>query len=130
MGGEYRERPDKCPLCEKEKSGLDFHHWDYDDDSGCYVCEPCHIAIHGGTEWWNAHDRPARSKTWKVAAIENLVRQHIEYHSEPGTADEIVKRYNIPDDKARGWGAEVEYQLDALVDGRVVNYGSYHDPNR
>lgn len=114
MSDTYQERPDTCPLCGEEKTGLEFHHWDYDDDTGCYLCEPCHIAVHGGTEWWNATDRRRRSQTWKVDAVENLVRQHVEAHPDETTVREIVERYNIPDDEARELSVLVELALDEL----------------
>lgn len=112
MDVKFSKRPDCCPLCREQKTGLEFHHWDYDDETGCYLCEPCHIAVHGGTEWWNANDRPRKSSTWIVAAIENLVQKHLEKHPDENATQEIVDKYNIPDDEKRGHGVSVAVALE------------------
>lgn len=46
-GTGYQERPDACPLCETEQTGIDFHHWRYgENEVGCYLCQDCHDGVH------------------------------------------------------------------------------------
>jgi len=121
-GSKYRERPDNCPLCSEAVSGLDFHHWDYEDDTGCYLCEPCHIVVHGGSKWWHqATDRPGRSQTWEIDALQNLVNEHVKEHPDEATVPEIAERYNIPDDEAREFDILVDFALDEVGDERVAH---------
>lgn len=85
----YRERPPACPLCEREETGLDFHHWRYGDNKiGCYLCRECHDAIHEG-------DARVLYVDWLPAAVTNLVARHVELHGE-ASVDAILDRYNLP----------------------------------
>lgn len=90
-GEGYDERPDECPLCGAEQTGLDFHHWRYgENEVGCYLCRDCHDDIHQG--------KAQRSNSnWLVHCIGNLVAQHLEYHNDEPDAEQIVDRYNLPE---------------------------------
>ncbi len=90
-GTGYRVRPDACPLCGSEQSGLDFHHWRYgNNELGCYLCRRCHDVIHRG-------DAEAKTPGWLVACVENLIDRHLEYHNDIQEVDAILSRYNLPD---------------------------------
>lgn len=90
-GDNYGERPTECPLCGSEQTGLDFHHWRYgENEVGCYLCRECHDDIHGGKA-------KTSNSNWLVHCVENLVAQHIAYHSTEPNAERIVERYNLPD---------------------------------
>jgi len=89
-GQNYGERPDACPLCGTEQTGLDFHHWQYgEDEQGCYLCRDCHDDIHDGAK--------TEDPNWLVNAVENLVILHMEYHTTDPDAEQIVDRYNLTD---------------------------------
>ena len=85
---EFKENPDRCPLC-GEDVDLDYHHWKYAGDrSGCYLCRECHDDVHQG-----------KAKTanvdWLKYAVKNLVLKHVEHHGE-SDSQEIVERYDMP----------------------------------
>lgn len=101
----FEERPDACPLCDEEKTGLDFHHWCYTPEIGCYLCSDCHAHVHGDGE-----NIPSEDDAWKQTTVENLVQRHLETHPEMVDAEDIYERYNIPD-TFRVWDS-VEAALD------------------
>jgi hypothetical protein len=90
-GTNYTERPDVCPVCGREESGLDFHHWRYgEDEIGCYLCRECHDEVHEGKA-------NTRNVAWLVPCIENLVEMHIANHEQHPSPKTILSRYNLPD---------------------------------
>lgn len=92
-GDNYDERPDQCPLCGTEQTGLDFHHWRYgENEVGCYLCRDCHDDIHQGKA-------KTANSNWLIHCVENLVIHHSDHHSTNPAADEILERYNLPDVK-------------------------------
>lgn len=91
QGTQYEERPDACPLCGVEQSGLDFHHWRYgENEVGCYLCRDCHDDIHQG-------DAKIKNPGWLVPCVKNPVELHLEYHPDNRDVDQIVNRYSLPD---------------------------------
>ncbi len=106
-GTGYGERPDACPLCGSEQTGLDFHHWRYgENEQGCYLCRTCHDDVHTG-------DAGTDNPNWLLHCIGNLVALHIEYqYSDGDTLEEstsgdvdtggidvrrVIDRYNLPE---------------------------------
>lgn len=105
-GTGYGARPDTCPLCGSEQTGLDFHHWRYgEDERGCYLCRECHDAVHAG-------DAGTENPDWLLHCISNLVELHIEHHQDadldagfsdsdsdgvPVDVSSIIARYNLPE---------------------------------
>lgn len=88
--GDYAERPDACPLCDEEKTGLDFHHWRYgEDEQGCYLCRECHDAVHEGKA-------KKSNVNWLVHCVEKTVHHHLNKQSDVDGVDEILERYNLP----------------------------------
>lgn len=88
---EFRDPPGTCPLCETASDGrLDFHHWRYGENKvGCYLCRECHDRVHAGGA------RPKEDADWLLKAVENLIRDHKEYHGDTFVTN-ITERYNIP----------------------------------
>jgi len=127
----FKERPQACPLCGEKTTGLDFHHWDYDDDTGCYLCEPCHITVHGGSDWWHtATDVRGKSNNWRIKSVENLVKKHLEHHPAENSVAGIVDRYNMPDDEDREFDLLVEHALERLENSRSVDTGTKQEASR
>lgn len=90
-GTGYRTRPDTCPLCGIDQTGLDFHHWRYgENEIGCYLCRDCHDDVHKG-------DASTENPGWLVQCVKNLVRLHIENHGSSADVEQILERYNLPD---------------------------------
>jgi len=86
----FRERPDRCRLCESPEGDLDFHHWRYGDDPvGCYLCRRCHDEIH------TRGSRPSESVDWLIECVNALVELHNENHT-PTDAQTVADRYNLP----------------------------------
>lgn len=99
---DIKERPDECPLCGTQETGLDFHHWRYgENEIGCYLCRDCHDAIHDGPA-----DR--ENPDWLVYCVEQAVQRHLEHG---GVADvaEIKSQYSMPD-------------IDVVVEQAIDNY--------
>lgn len=92
QGTDFDPRPDECPLCGNEASGMDFHHWRYGEiEVGCYLCRECHDAIHEG-------EASTQNPGWLVPCVKNLAQRHIEQHGDPDPdPDAILKRYNLTD---------------------------------
>lgn len=89
-GENYAERPDKCPLCGSEVSGIDFHHWRYgENELGCYLCRGCHDEIHRG-------EASPDYVNWLVNCMGNLVEEHMRHHGTDYSVDVILERYNLP----------------------------------
>jgi hypothetical protein len=90
-GIDYDERPERCPLCMTEETGLDFHHWRYgENEIGCYLCRECHDDIHRGKA-------KTSNVNWLVHCVRNLVEQHSERHDGEPDTEEILERYRLPD---------------------------------
>lgn len=83
-----------CPSCGKhlEAGKFDFHHWDYENDTGVVLCRECHDYIHKNS--------PTESKLkytdgeWKKDAIKRLVGRARENGQLMGYS--ITQRFNIP----------------------------------
>ncbi|GAA0275343.1 homing endonuclease associated repeat-containing protein [Halobacterium noricense] len=92
----FEERPDACPLCGSEETGLDFHHWKYadgpgdDEEVGCYFCRDCHDRIHEGKA-------KTANTNWLVHCVANLVAVHIENHPKETDVEAIIDRYSMTD---------------------------------
>ena len=106
---EFKHRPYHCPLCDEEKTDLDFHHWVYKPEVGCYLCSECHVHVHGEGE-----NIPSKDEAWKQNTVENLVQRHLKVHPKMVDAERIYERYNIPD-TFRVWDS-VETALDCYDD--------------
>ena len=102
-GTGYGERPDACPLCGSEQTGLDFHHWRYgENEQGCYLCRDCHDDVHAG-------DAGTDNPNWLLHCIYNLAALHAEHHGDDAVPLEettgtesldihrVIDRYNLPD---------------------------------
>lgn len=79
----------KCPICLDEP--VEFHHWDYENNQGVYICRPCHNAIHDG----GARPGDSMGASWLDAAISNLIELHLE-RGRPPDPNAICELYNIP----------------------------------
>lgn len=77
-----------CPLCRREVAELDFHHWDYENDTGVGLCRACHNAIHGGEDG-RVSIQQNRAEYyglggWHYEAIINLIERDLESQSLEG----------------------------------------------
>lgn len=91
----FDKRPDVCPLCGGDETGLDFHHWKYgyghcEQEVGCYLCRTCHDRIHEGKA-------KTANSDWLVYCVANLVEAHLEHHPGETDVDGIIERYNMTD---------------------------------
>lgn len=89
----------QCPLCRGEAAELDFHHWDYENDTGTEFCRPCHNAIHGGEDG-RVSIQQNRAEYygvggWHYEAIINLIERDLEYQSLEGW-DHPCEPINVP----------------------------------
>lgn len=91
-GEDFEERPDACPLCGVEATGLDYHHWRYTDGAevGCYLCRGCHDRVHEG-------EAQRENPDWLVHCVANLVEAHANHHPDELAVDAIIDRYNMTD---------------------------------
>ena len=102
-GTGYGARPDACPLCGAERTGLDFHHWRYgENERGCYLCRDCHDAVHAG-------DAGTENPNWLLHCISNLVTLHVEHHIDDVGADAIP---NLDDEGAAASGVNIPSIID------------------
>lgn len=89
----------KCPIClTKSPTNIDFHHWNYKNDTGVHICRSCHNQIHDGMR---AREQTAESpsgESWKVTASNNLVCLHEKHHGPVESWDYIFDLYNLPDE--------------------------------
>jgi len=102
-----------CPLCHetKEKTELDFHHWDYETDTGIHMCRACHEKIHGGKTATEQSEDAPHGAGWETVALANLKKLHKELYGDIRSFDAFRKRYNLPeggvyDDHAIYWVGE------------------------
>lgn len=86
-----------CPLClTSEPRNVDFHHWEYENDTGVYICRSCHNRIHDGKRASKqSRDQPG-NETWHVAAASNLMAIHEDIHGNPESWRAFADRYNLP----------------------------------
>jgi hypothetical protein len=87
-----------CPLCntKKERSELDFHHWDYDRDIGVQLCRGCHEKVHDGKKAHVQTEEAPGETTWHQAATQNLLSAHCERFGSVDLDETLFARYNIP----------------------------------
>jgi len=86
-----------CPLClASQPLNIDFHHWEYENDTGVYICRDCHNRIHDGKRASEQSREQPGHKTWHVAAASNLVAIHEDMHGEPESWRDFADRYNLP----------------------------------
>jgi hypothetical protein len=87
-----------CPLCNarKEKSELDFHHWDYDRNIGVQLCRGCHEKIHDGQRAHIQTKEAPDGTTWHKRTTRNLVNIHTENFGSVKPWKAFFERYNIP----------------------------------
>jgi len=99
-GGDYPLNAQPyCPLCheKKEKKELDFHHWNYESDTGVHLCRGCHNDIHDGQTVSEQTNAAGEGETWKDLVFENLISFHKEHHSKPPLSwSAFAVRYNLP----------------------------------
>jgi len=86
-----------CPLClTSVPRNLDFHHWEYENDTGVYICRDCHNRIHDGVRASKQSREQPGDKTWHMAAVNNLISIHEETHGKPESWCDFFDRYNLP----------------------------------
>lgn len=83
---------DRCRLCGSEDE-LDFHHWRYEDDTGCPLCRDCHSHIHE-PEGGRPGEGPGNE--WMEVALPRLVERHMRYNVLLTSGRLIAQHYNIP----------------------------------
>lgn len=94
-GTGYQDRPDTCPLCGDEDTGLDYHHWRYGENkTGCYLCRQCHDEIH-------SNGARTENPDWLLIAIKNLAEAHTEHREQSTTPkiNHLIDRYNLPENQ-------------------------------
>lgn len=107
---QFRERPEKCPLCGEKQTGLDFHHWAYEpEEIGCYLCRDCHGTIHEGK------GRRTKTTPWLSYCVENLVREHLKNRPEQNGIQEMADRYNLP--------TGGDYEFEILIEDALGHLG-------
>jgi len=92
-----------CAICGgwAAQDELDFHHWDYDEHIGVFLCRDCHDGVHGGEEAY-----PSNNEEWAREAAQNAVEMLLEEqptnitglsgHEEKSWFEKAVIRLNIP----------------------------------
>ena len=74
---EFVERHPCCQLCRCGETGLEFHHWDYENDIGCYLCTECHEKIHTDSA------RPTEvGPVWIWLAVRNTIDRYYQIHDQ------------------------------------------------
>lgn len=88
-----------CPLClTLSPSNIDFHHWEYENETGVYICRECHNRIHDGKRAREQSRDLPDGETWHVPAGNNLVAIHEDNHGKAESWDDFFDRYNLPED--------------------------------
>lgn len=92
-----------CPVCGALDPEFDFHHWDYENDTGVCLCRDCHDYIHDGK---TATEQSRQTgQDWRVQARERLVRLHEKHHGEIRDLEGFGLRYQLYHDD--GWRRDV-----------------------
>lgn len=98
-------REGTCLLCHEEKK-LIWHHWDYEENIGCWLCQSCHTYIHNGLgisdfPWSNVLQRLTYRyiKTYYPNTYERIERGNIAAFSR-----RIKEIFNIPFDESFVYG--------------------------
>jgi hypothetical protein len=89
----------RCPCCGKSEvylDEIDFHHWDYETDTGCNLCRECHSHIHRGK---TATEQAKLSDGWRRDAVRRLFQRSTEHGLEFKRPFHFSHRFNIPTDK-------------------------------
>jgi hypothetical protein len=84
----------ECKLCNTDEVSLDFHHWDYENDYGCWLCRPCHDYIHKPI---GAQPSETPGDEWIRKAVDRLLERYKEHHHWLSER-RIMKQFNIPSD--------------------------------
>ena len=91
-----------CPACGRSAptDGLDFHHWDYDDDIGVGLCRECHLDIHEGVKASKQSGFAGGGEgAWKKRAIPILWHKYAPRTPSSSLEHELLEfkfRFNIP----------------------------------
>jgi hypothetical protein len=91
----------RCPACGfAEKYGgyqreFDFHHWDYQNEVGCYLCRECHTHIH---DEMRANEQTEETgREWQYDAVRRLLGLSGKNNLCFGSSHEFMSRFNIPE---------------------------------
>lgn len=91
--GDYVAR---CPCCGYAVSyggrEFDFHHWDYENDTGCQLCRKCHSHIHRGLR---ASEQQEETGDWERDAIERLYERSVNNGLKFNRVHGFVQRFNL-----------------------------------
>jgi len=120
-----------CPLCRQAVDELQFHHWEYESDTGVELCAGCHYWLHGGeratqqrktAREWGAHEEwEPWTLDWRHDAIRRLLLADLVFISEERYSafdsagdyvQYVVDRYNIP-----ALSLLPEWTLERLISG-------------
>jgi len=86
----------RCPCCgcpvEHGSREFDFHHWDYENDSGCMLCRKCHSHIHRDL---TAAEQARENGGWKSDSAARLYERALEFGLRFDTPREFMVRFNI-----------------------------------
>lgn len=85
-----------CPACGRGRAedDLDFHHWDYDTDTGCQLCRTCHNEVHNGMS--ASEQTEATGRAWQFEAVERLLQISNQNGLAFDDAESFKQRYNVP----------------------------------
>lgn len=84
---------DHCRLC-GSGGDLDFHHWQYSDDTGCLLCRDCHSYIH---EPDGARPREGPGNEWVEHALRRLLERHSTHRPFIRAPEKVVEHYSLPE---------------------------------
>jgi len=85
-------RLEHCRLC-GAVGDLDFHHWRYDDDTGCLLCRDCHSYIHA-PEGGRPGEGPGND--WMEIALPRLLERHLLLRPFLRAPDKVLRHYSLP----------------------------------
>lgn len=87
-----------CACCERREDTvtIDYHHWDYVNDIGVYLCRRCHTCIHEGKRAREQTKESPNGEDWRVPVANRLIGLHEQEHGRSNNWDEFFERYNIP----------------------------------
>jgi hypothetical protein len=108
----------RCPCCGYALSygdrEFDFHHWDYETDTGCTLCRSCHSHIHRDEF---VSDQRDAVDDWKADAIQRLYDRATGKFLEIDNARDMVSRFNITLSASPNTTASVEMMLQSRLEG-------------
>jgi hypothetical protein len=106
----------RCPCCGYATTygdrEFDFHHWDYENDTGCILCRDCHSHIHRGG---SVSEQKDIVDDWKTDAIQRLHERATGKFLEINGAEEMVSRFNIALPSSSDTVASVKMMLQSRI---------------